>query len=165
MDGTAAIERTWIDRNEADFGGGVFFGGVAGGSISQSTVSHSIGGGFHSHSDTNMEIINSTFSANHGGRGAIYNGKRDGLDRPNGPSDNAAISGDGRFVAFESDAFNLVHGDTNHRLTYSCTTVKPVSPNASVWPATVARRTKKVTSRRSVPTAATWCSSPLRPIW
>ncbi|HYS93416.1 MAG TPA: hypothetical protein VEL48_08295, partial [Candidatus Acidoferrales bacterium] len=31
----------------------------------------------------------------------------------NGPSLSAAISGDGRFVAFESDATNLVAGDTN----------------------------------------------------
>ena len=31
----------------------------------------------------------------------------------NGPSRNPAISGDGRFVAFESDATNLVPGDTN----------------------------------------------------
>jgi Tol biopolymer transport system component len=31
----------------------------------------------------------------------------------NGPSFNAAISGDGRFVAFESDASNLVPGDSN----------------------------------------------------
>jgi Tol biopolymer transport system component len=31
----------------------------------------------------------------------------------NGPSSNAAISADGRFVAFESDATNLVLGDTN----------------------------------------------------
>jgi Tol biopolymer transport system component len=31
----------------------------------------------------------------------------------NGPSSSAAISGDGRFVAFESDATNLVAGDTN----------------------------------------------------
>jgi Tol biopolymer transport system component len=33
----------------------------------------------------------------------------------NGPSLSAAISGDGRFVAFESDATNLVAGDTNGR--------------------------------------------------
>src|SRR5438876_1184452 len=31
----------------------------------------------------------------------------------NGPSYSAAISADGRFVAFESDATNLVMGDTN----------------------------------------------------
>jgi Tol biopolymer transport system component len=31
----------------------------------------------------------------------------------NGPGNGAAISGDGRFVVFSSDAFNLVPGDTN----------------------------------------------------
>jgi len=31
----------------------------------------------------------------------------------NGPSSVSAISADGRFVAFESDATNLVAGDTN----------------------------------------------------
>src|SRR6478735_6433533 len=36
----------------------------------------------------------------------------DGVDG-NGPSTGASLSGDGRFVAFESTADNLVPGDTN----------------------------------------------------
>ena len=41
--------------------------------------------------------------ASHGGQG-------------NGGSSRPAISADGRFVAFDSDATNLVPGDTNGRL-------------------------------------------------
>ena len=38
----------------------------------------------------------------------------DSFDQGNGHSDSATISADGRFVAFLSDASNLVPGDTNH---------------------------------------------------
>lgn len=38
---------------------------------------------------------------------------RQGSTQANGPSYGVAISGDGRYVAFESDATNLVAGDTN----------------------------------------------------
>ena len=114
-DGNATIWRTWIDRNQADFGGGVFFGGTTDGLILQSTISHSVGGGFQSHSDGQIEITNSTVSGSSGGLGAIYNGKRDGRDVPNGQGLAVDVSADGRFIVYESDASNLVRGDMNQR--------------------------------------------------
>jgi len=40
----------------------------------------------------------------------------------NGNSGRPAINADGRYVAFESDASNLVAGDTNAKMTCSCAT-------------------------------------------
>jgi hypothetical protein len=42
----------------------------------------------------------------------------------------ASISGDGRFVAFQSAATNLVPGDTNNRADILCTTHYLVRPSA-----------------------------------
>ncbi len=114
-DGSAEFSRTWITENESNYGGGVFYCDTAGGTISQSTLSHNIGGGLHSASDVDVSVTNSTFSANRGGSGAIFNGKRDYLVDALGAFEDRepSISGDGRFVVFESFAPNLVPGDTN----------------------------------------------------
>ena len=76
-DGTTEIDQSWITANQSDFGGGLFFCGIAGGTISRSTISSNEGGGLHSHSDTDIEVNDSTFSGNSGGLGAIFNGKTD----------------------------------------------------------------------------------------
>ncbi len=112
------ISQSWITDNQSDFGGGIFYGDTAGGSISQSTISANIGGGLHSHSDTDLIVTNSTFSANAGGRGAIFNGKRDGFGIRFAPEEtdgfvNSAISADGNFFAFISKQSTLVPFDTN----------------------------------------------------
>src|SRR5215813_8861590 len=61
--------------------------------------------------DTNG--LTDIFVNDHGAGGTIR-ASVDSLGRQaNGPSFNPAISADGRFVAFESDATNLVAGDTN----------------------------------------------------
>ncbi|MCM2373704.1 Ig-like domain-containing protein, partial [Aporhodopirellula aestuarii] len=114
-EGSADILRTWIDDNEADYGGGVFYGAPASGSVLQSTISNNIGGGLHSHSENNILVSNSTFSANLGGQGAIYNGQRDGFGSTEAAieSESLSISGDGRYVAFVSRADELVPGDNN----------------------------------------------------
>ena len=71
-DGNADITRSWIDENESEFGGGIFYCGDGSGTVSQSTVSNNDGGGLHSHSDSGLNIENSTFSANAGGQGAHF---------------------------------------------------------------------------------------------
>ncbi|PAY20398.1 hypothetical protein CKO51_06060 [Rhodopirellula sp. SM50] len=110
-DGVAEIRRTWIDENESNFGGGIFFGGVAEGIISQSALTNNEGGGLHSHSDRDLNVDSTTFSANHGGQGAIYNGKRDisGIGDTN--SYDPVISGDGRYIAFATQASALIGVD------------------------------------------------------
>lgn len=112
-DGTAVIERSWIDGNESNYGGGIFFADPSDGVIRQSTISNGLGGGIHSHSDNDVDVDNTTISANRGGRGAVFHGKRDGFDIANGNSFSASVSADGRYVAYESSAQNLVEGDTN----------------------------------------------------
>ena len=90
-----------------------YFSGAASGKIDRSTLSDNLGGGMHSHSASDLIVTNSTFSSNVGGRGAIFNGKRDGFDISDNSSFAAALSGDAAFVAFYSEATNLVPGDTN----------------------------------------------------
>jgi len=46
----------------------------------------------------------------------------------NNDSNEPAISADGRFVAFDSAATNLVKGDTNHSPTFSSGTSRPTPP-------------------------------------
>jgi Tol biopolymer transport system component len=46
----------------------------------------------------------------------------------NNRSDNPSISGDGRFVAFQSGATNLVPGDVNGKATSSCATSSRARP-------------------------------------
>lgn len=105
---------SWIANNESDFGGGLFYCGNVFGYVSRSTISDNVGGGLHSHSEFNdVQVDNSTFSNNSGGRGAVFAGTRDGFDRSNAESRDPSISADGRYVAFLSEAFNLVPGDTN----------------------------------------------------
>ncbi len=63
--GTTDIFRSWINDNESNYGGGLFYCGTAGGTISQSTVNDNKGGGLHSHSDTDLTVTNSvTLSGN-----------------------------------------------------------------------------------------------------
>ncbi len=104
---------SWITDNESNFGGGVFYCGSATGDIDRSTLSDNRGGGLHSHSEQDLRVTNSTFSANVGGLGAIFNGKRDGFDIASDRSQSSVLSADGRFVGFVSQASNLVPGDTN----------------------------------------------------
>ncbi len=59
----------------------------------------------------------------------------------NGDSEDPAISADGRYVAFESDASNLVPGDTIAAATCSCATCGRAPPGGSAWPATAPRPT------------------------
>src|SRR5688572_12056933 len=49
----------------------------------------------------------------------------DGRTQGNGSSQAAALSGTGRYVAFQSDAMNLVPGDTNGEQDYFCATARP----------------------------------------
>ena len=112
-DGTATILQSWITSNESDYGAGVFYCGDASGTISRSTVSGNVGGGFHSHSESDLQVDNSTFSGNRGGQGAIFNGSRDGFDVSDGASSSPSVSADGRYIAFESSTGRLVAGDSN----------------------------------------------------
>ena len=112
-DGRVDLWETWVTGNESVYGGGLFFCEAADGTIYRSTIDNNTGGGLHSHSSKDMTIDNSTFSANEGGRGAIFNGSKDGFDYANAASWSPSISDDGRFVAFSSDANNLVPGDNN----------------------------------------------------
>ena len=74
-------------------------------------------------------------------------------------SDEPSISADGRFVAFRSNASNLVAGDTNLRadiFVYDCvnrTTERMNVPEYDFKPTATAR------ALRSVPTVASWPSS------
>ncbi len=107
--GGVQLSESWIDGNEADFGGAFFATGDADFFIDRSTISNNQGGGVHSHSHFTNTIVNSTFSENVGGKGAIFN-SRNSFE---GNSFAPVISADGRFVAFESESGTLVPGDTN----------------------------------------------------
>ncbi|MCS7470455.1 S8 family serine peptidase [Stieleria sp. ICT_E10.1] len=111
--GQASIRQSWLTGNQADFGGGVFYGETAGGEIQRSTFDHNQGGGVHALVGVSRRIENSTFSANLGGLAVIATAPPDGILTANDQSNNPSISGDGRYVAFESRASNLVPGDTN----------------------------------------------------
>ncbi|HBJ34398.1 MAG TPA: hypothetical protein DDZ51_06465, partial [Planctomycetaceae bacterium] len=111
VDGIASITNSWIDENVADFGGALFLCENANANISNTTMSRNLGGGVHSHASTGGSIENSTFSGNSGGLGAIFSGANDGLQ--GGGGTEAAISPDGRYVAFTSRDSSFVHGDNN----------------------------------------------------
>ncbi len=83
-----------------------------------------------------------------------------------GPSGGAAISADGRFVAFHSSASNLVAGDTNGEGdVFVRNRATGVTRRVSVGPA-APRPTASATWRRSPRTAATWPSGrPPRTWW
>ena len=115
-DGHASITSSVMKENRSDFGAAVFFCGVAGGNVIHSSVNDNVGGGLHSHSDSDLFVRNSTFSNNQGGLGAIFNGKRDGRDTLFNQVfslDHAAISGNGQYVAYQTLSDNVVPGDTN----------------------------------------------------
>ena len=54
----------------------------------------------------------------------------------NGDSYGQAISADGRYVTFDSDASNLVPGDTNHRTDVFVHDRRSSTPSGSAWPPT-----------------------------
>ena len=64
---------------------------------------------------------------------------------PWGGSIAGGISANGRYVVFQSDAPNLVSGDTNRPQTSSCATARAASPSGSASPRT-ARRTAPAAS-------------------
>ncbi len=123
--GTANISRTWINQNESNFGGGVFYCDQTAGQIERSTISNNIGGGIHSHSDRDLMVTTSTFSGNEGGQGAIFNGKRDGdfsaIDR------TPKISGNGRFLAFTGSTNSLPGNSSGDFLVFDRVT-KSIEP-------------------------------------
>ncbi len=106
--GQTNISSSWIDDNDSNLGGGVFYCGASDGNISQSTISNNRGGGVQGSSSKDLIVSNSTISTNVGGNGAIadFNGVNDAIRDP-------SISADSRFIAFSSKADNLVPGDTN----------------------------------------------------
>ncbi|WP_197455925.1 S8 family serine peptidase [Stieleria neptunia] len=112
--GSANLHQSWITENEADFGGGVYYSGEATGSVQRSTFDQNRGGGLYLRTSVDVSVENSTFSANIGGHGAIAKFPPSGFLRANGASTSPSISADGRYVAFESEANNLVPGDTNN---------------------------------------------------
>ena len=79
----------------------------------------------------------------------------------NNASYEPAISADGRFVAFASDADNLVPGDTNGttRPTSSFMTARPGRPSGSASTPPAIRATATASIPRSAPTAASSRSS------
>ncbi|MCA9140606.1 MAG: S8 family serine peptidase, partial [Planctomycetales bacterium] len=111
--GTASLNQSWLTGNQADFGGAMYYGVHANGIVQRSTLDHNNGGGLYSNSRHDISVENSTFSANSGGYGAIANTPLDGFWLANGYSWSPSISADGRYVAFKSDASNLVPNDTN----------------------------------------------------
>ncbi len=81
--GTLNIQQSWLSRNKANYGGAVFYGPPATGSVLRTTIESNQGGGLHSHSTSQILVSNSTFSANQGGLGDIYQGSFDGLSLTN----------------------------------------------------------------------------------
>lgn len=111
--GAISISEVWVTDNNADFGGGVYLGGAASGSIQRSTVDNNHGGGVHSYSDEDVNIENSTFSANVGGYGAISNGVLDGEFKATNVTTHE-LSADGRYVVIASASKTIVPNDTNN---------------------------------------------------
>ena len=81
-------------------------------------------------------------------------GTQAGDDSGDGP----AISADGRYVAFDSEASNLVPGDRTALTTCSCAICGRAPPSGSAWPPTAPRATATASTRRSAPTGAMWPS-------
>jgi hypothetical protein len=67
-----------------------------------------------------------------------------------------SISADGRYVAFESWASNLVSGDTNSTVTSSSATGKRARPAWYRWPRMAPRETAAHTTPPSPPTGVMW---------
>ncbi|QDV40832.1 Subtilisin NAT precursor [Stieleria neptunia] len=107
-EGHVTLTESWLTENQADRGGALFVSGEASGFVERSTMDDNQGGGLYSLSSNDISVSNSTFSANAGGLGAIANGFYNLSD-----ATDPVISGDGNIVVFESDADNLVPGDTN----------------------------------------------------
>lgn len=111
--GDIALIRSQVTGNIANYGGGVFVCGSTIATIDSSTIDNNFGTGYTSYSTQNTRVMNSTFSANRDG--AIYSGSRDGYTGGKGTAGKPTTSSDGRFVAFDSDAGNLLPGDTRYR--------------------------------------------------
>ncbi|MCS7465424.1 S8 family serine peptidase [Stieleria sp. ICT_E10.1] len=108
--GTATLNETWLTENRSDYGGGIFYSGNATGVVGRSTIDHNLGGGLYSLSSQDLSVSNSTFSTNSGGWGTIANG----LINYSANSGSPTISADGRYVAFNTEASNLVPEDSNN---------------------------------------------------
>ncbi len=104
--GSLSVSQSWISENESDYGGGLFYCNAASGSVVRSTIDNNKGGGLHSHSDFDLTVNNSTFSANAGGNGALFNGKQDG----NGPMSTSTLTATQVTVAFTTNASSAVAG-------------------------------------------------------
>ncbi len=72
----------------------------------------------------------------------------DGTEANGGSNGTPAISADGRFVTYFSEASNLVPGDTNNAPISLCSTDRPTPLRASRWPAT-GRRAIALASNRT----------------
>jgi subtilisin family serine protease/Tol biopolymer transport system component len=107
--GNASLEQSWITENQSDFGGGLYYTGSATVAVQRTTFDNNKGGGIYSSSSGDGTVENSTFSSNVGGYGAIANVSL----LPNSIHGRSSISGDGRYVAFESLSNTLVFNDTN----------------------------------------------------
>jgi CSLREA domain-containing protein len=108
--GQTHIAASTLDGNGAQQGGGLFVCNLATTDISASAIIRNTAtnsGGILSSFAGPVTVTNSTISQNVGG--ALYAGP----EQANGQSDRPKLSGDGRFVAFESSASNLVPDDTN----------------------------------------------------
>ncbi len=81
-------------------------------------------------------------------------------------SGGAAITPDGRFVAFEAYSANLVPNDTNeHGRTFLCSTGRAGPWNGSALTALARRATSRVMARRSAQMDGSWLSTPSPPTW
>ncbi|WP_345321755.1 hypothetical protein [Candidatus Villigracilis proximus] len=76
-----------------------------------------------------------------------------------------SISADGRYVAFESDASNLVAGDTNNGAIFSSVTVRRTRPLASRLIRVGQRQMAAHTLTSSRPVGVMWLSILLPPTW
>jgi subtilisin family serine protease len=108
--GFSDIVDTTVLDNTASSGGGVFVCNQASVNTTRSTVMTNTamraGGGVYSLGGT-IEVANSTLSNNEASSGGAIHAL------PSGGSFRPSVSADGRFVAFYSEASNLVPGDTN----------------------------------------------------
>jgi hypothetical protein len=108
LGGHTQIDRTRITENVSRFAS-IYIAGNASANLNRSTIDNNDGGGLQSFSSNDVMIETSTLSTNRGGVGAASSG----FSRPSGDSLFPALNADGRFVAFESRAGNLIPEDNN----------------------------------------------------
>ncbi len=105
----------WGNTASGNGGGGLFVCNQATLEVYGSTLAHNValngGGGLFSSYGGQIHVTNSTLSGNDSG--AAPGGAVSVVPSNNGQNFDSSLSADGQFVAFCSDASNLVPGDTN----------------------------------------------------